>query len=163
MGKAENIKRAKKLKEAKRIKEQEEKIKNGFGPASIELKRRNELKGGIVTINNSPIKYSEVLSVFVSGIINKNDDIEEVRTKYMIASHAWNCSLMRAKDENTFQKGREMVSKFSHKDATAIFDKLTAKWDKEFSDYKRLIADVEIKPTYGINYDLSVATQELPH
>ena len=103
MGKAENIKRAKKLREAKRKRDQDALITAGLGPAGKEIQQRNAQKGIQTQLNQGRVKYSELLKEFVDPIVGDEDDISIVRTKYTFGAHAWNAATLREKSEEVYQ------------------------------------------------------------
>jgi hypothetical protein len=160
MGKAENIKRAKKLKEAKRQREQDALINAGLGPACKVLQKRNANSGIETRLNNGKIKYSELLKEFVHPIMSEADDISIVRTKYVFGAHAWNAATLREKSEEVYQLAKKDISSIlpDLPEIEQLFDEMVKRKQEEFSEFKNIIADFEIKKIRGLNYDLTVAT-----
>lgn len=163
MGKTDNIKRAKKLREAKRKREQDSLIAAGSGPAGIALQKRTALNDGKTIINQGAIKYSELLKAFVHPIITKNDDMAIIKTKYTFGAHAWNAATMREKSEELYQLAKKDFTNISPNvpEAAQLFDEMVKRKQEEFSEYKNIIADFEIKKIHGLDYDLTVATMPL--
>ena len=160
MGKTDNIKRAKKLREAKRKREQDALIAAGLGPAGIALQKRTALNGGETIINQGTIKYSELLKAFVHPIILESDDIAVIKTKYTFGAHAWNAATMREKSEEIYQLAKKDFTSISPNapEVGQLFDEMAKCKQEEFSEYKNIIADFEIKKIRGLDYDLTVAT-----
>jgi len=160
MGKTDNIKRAKKLREAKRKREQDALIAAGLGPAGIALQKRTALNGGETKINQAKVKYSELLKAFVHPIVAKNDDITIIKTKYTFGAHAWNAATMREKSEEAYQLAKKDFINISPNvpEVGQLFDEMVKRKQDEFSEYKNIIADFEIKKIRGLDYDLTVAT-----
>ena len=158
MGKAENIKRAKRLKEAKRKREQDELIARGLGSAGIELRKRASLNGGKVITNESKIKYSDLIFAFVDPIIVENDSIATIKTKYTFGIHAWNASIMKEKSENHYQSAKKAFTDLAPNLAALgyLFDDMAKQKQEKFSEYTDLIIDFEIKPLGENDYDLAV-------
>ncbi|MBA3985990.1 MAG: hypothetical protein H0X63_05325 [Flavobacteriales bacterium] len=163
MGKAENIKRAKRLKEAKRKREQDALIVAGLGPASKTMQERNAKKDIETSLNNGKVKYSELLKEFVHPIVGEQDDISIVRTKYVFGAHAWNAATLREKSEEVYQLAKKDFTKIMPEvpEIEQLFDELVKRKQEEFSEYKNIIADFEIKKIRGLDYDLTVATTPL--
>ncbi len=160
MGKADNIKRAKKLKAAKTKREQDALIAAGLGPAGISLQKRNALNGWEARINQSQVKYSELLKKFVHPIVNRNDDINIIKTKYTFGAHAWNAAAIREKSEELYQSAKKDVAAViaDVPEIGQLFEEMVNRKQEEFSAYKNIIADFEIKKLRGADYDLTVAT-----
>ena len=160
MGKTENIKRAKRLREAKRKREQDALIAAGAGTAGIALQKRTALNGGETIINESKIKYSELLKAFVHPIVGVNDDITIIKTKYTFGAHAWNAATIREKNEELYQLAKKNLSTIMPGDPeiTQLFEEMVKRKQEEFSEFKNIIADFEIKKIRGLDYDLTVAT-----
>ncbi len=163
MGKADNIKRAKRLKEAKRKREQDALIAAGFGPASKVLQLRNANSGIETRLNNGKIKYSELLKELVQPIVSETDDITIVRTKYTFGAHAWNAATLREKSEEIYQLAKKDISSIMPDipEIEQLFDEMVKRKQEEFSEFKNIIADFEIKKIRGLDYDLTVATTPL--
>ncbi|MFO0477954.1 MAG: hypothetical protein ACK50L_04125 [Bacteroidota bacterium] len=163
MGKADNIKRAKKLKEAKRKREQDALIAAGLGPASKALLERNTNTGVETRLNTGKIKYSELLKEFVHPIVSETDDISIVRTKYTFGAHAWNAATLREKSEEVYQLTKKDISSImpDTPEIEQLFDEMVKRKQEEFSEFKSIIADFEIKKIRGLDYDLTVATTPL--
>lgn len=163
MGKADNIKRAKKLKEAKRKREQDALIAAGLGPAAKTLKQRNAEKGITTVINQGKVKYSELLKAFVSPMIDETDDISIVRTKYMFGAFFWNAAILKSQSEELFLKAKSDVMELTPDipETEPLFDEMVKIKLTDFGEFTNIIADLEIKKTRGIDYDLTVATTPL--
>jgi hypothetical protein len=163
MGKPENRKRAKRLKEAKRKREQDALINAGLGPASKTLQERSAKNGIETQLNNGKVKYSELLKEFVHPIVSETDDISIVRTKYTFGAHAWNAATLREKSEEVYQLAKkDMVNIMPNvPELEQLFDEMAKRKQEEFSEYKNIIADFEIKKIRGLDYDLTVATTTL--
>lgn len=163
MGKTDNIKRAKKLKEAKRKREQDALLSTGSGPAGTVLQKRTIINGGQIKINHEKVKYSQLLKEFVHPIISATDDIAVIKTKYTFGAHAWNAATMREKSEELYQLAKKDFTKIAPNvpEIGQLFDEMVKRKQEEFSQYKNIIADFEIKKIYGLDYDLTVATMPL--
>ena len=159
MGKADNIKRAKKLKEAKRKREQDALFASGLGPAAQTLKQRNDGKGIITTINQGKVKYSEVLKAFVSPIIDELDDISIVRSKYMLGAFAWNAAILKGENEESFKLAKKEILELTPEipEIEPLFDEMVTTKLEDFGEFTFIIADFEIKKMRGIDYELTVA------
>jgi hypothetical protein len=163
MGKAENIKRAKRLKEAKRKREQDALIAAGLGPAGKSLQQRN-LNNGIETqLNTSKIKYSELLKEFVHPIVKHSDDIGIIKTKYIFGSFAWNAAIIKGKNHEDYltAKKNALLPIGQIPEAEQLFDEMVKRKEEEFTEYQNIIMDIEIKKISGLDYDLTVATTPL--
>lgn len=163
MGKADNIKRARKLKEAKRKREQDALTAAGLGPAGKALHIRNAKNGIETRLNNGKVKYSELLKEFVHPLVSKDDDISIVKTKYTFGAHAWNMATLREKSEEIYQLAKKDISSLMPgvPEIELLFDEMVKRKQEVFSDYKNIIADFEIKKISGVDYDLTVATTPL--
>lgn len=163
MGKADNIKRAKKLKEAKRKREQDAIIAAGLGPASKILQERNAKNGIEMRFNNGKVKYSELLKEFVHPIIEKQDNISIVRTKYIFGAQAWNAATLKEKSEDIYLLAKkDLIDILSAgPEIEQLFEEMVKRKQEEFAEYKSIIADFEIKNLKGLDYDLTVATTSL--
>ncbi len=160
MGKADNLKRAKKLKEAKRKRENDALLAAGYSPSAIAVKRRSTLNGDETIINQGQIKYSKLLESFVEPIMSNDDDIATVKAKYTFGALVWNAATMRELSEEAFQ-----VAKVEHANIVQnnpglakLFDEMTKRKQEEFSEYKSIIAEFDIRKIRGVDYDLTVAT-----
>lgn len=160
MGKADNIKRAKKLKEAKRKREQDALITAGLGPAGIALQKRTALNGGQTKINQSVVKYSELLKAFVHPIISESDDIAVIKTKYTFGAHVWNAAIIREKSEELYQSAKKDFTKIAPNapEIEQLFEEMAKRKEEKFSEYKNIIADFEITKIRGLDYDLTIIT-----
>ena len=160
MGKTDNIKRAKRLKEAKRKREQDALIAAGLGPAGLAVQKRTALNGGKTVVNQGTIKYSELLKAFVHPIVLESDDIAVIKTKYTFGSLAWNAAVMREKSEEIYQLAKNDFTNITPNfpETEQLFYEMVKRKQEEFSKYKNIIADFEIKKIKGLDYDLTVAT-----
>jgi hypothetical protein len=163
MEKVDNIKRAKRLKEAKRKREQNALIASGIGPASKTLQERITKNGIEIRLNNGKVKYSELLKEFVNPIISHEDDISIVRTKCVFGAQAWNAAIFREKNEDVYQLAKSDIIKImpDMPEIEQLFDEFVKRKQEEFSEFKNIIADFEIKKIRGLDYDLTVATTPL--
>jgi len=159
MGKNDNIKRAKKLREAKRKRERIETIASDNGPAKEELQERIEAKGGKPELNSGKIKYSDLLKSFVEPILDDDDPIEIVKTKYLFAIVAWNAAITKEFSEEEYLLEKENIFKIIAEvpDGKLLFEGLIKRKQEEFSEYKNIIVDFEIKKISGPDYELIVA------
>jgi hypothetical protein len=160
MGKADNIKRAKKIKEAKRKREQDAIIAAAEGPAGQVMRSRIVKNGFKTKLNDEPVKYSELLKLFVQPIIMNTDNFSIIRTKYLFAVHVWNTVIMRERSEDLYQMAKKDLLKLSgnQTDFEELFNEMEKRKKEEFNEFKNIIADMEIKKIRGLNYDLTVAT-----
>lgn len=163
MSRSDNIKRAKRLKEAKRKREQDALITASLGPAGKALVQRNVNSEMKTRLNTGKIKYSELLKEFVHPILSETDDISIVRTKYTFGAHAWNAATLREKSEEVYQLAKKDISSKMPNipEIEQLFDEMVKRKQEEFSEFKSIIADFEIKKIRGLDYDLSVATTPL--
>ncbi len=163
MGRNNNIKRAKRLKEAKRKRELEALISSGNGPGAEEIRKRSESKGGLVLPNDTKIKYSELLKSFVYPLLESQDKIDIIKTKYTIGATIWNAALMREKSEEAFQLSRKkFISGIPEwPEFELLFDTMVKRKQEEFAEYKNIIVDFEIIQMRGLDYELSVATSTM--
>ena len=160
MGKADNIKRAKRLKEAKRKREQDALIASGLGPAGKTLQERSTKNGYVTQLNNGKVKYSELLKEFVHPIVNDQDDISSLRTKYTIGAHAWNAATLKEKREEVYQLAKKDFIKIMSDvpEIEELFNEMVKRKQEEFAEFKNIIVDFEIKKHRGVDYELTVAT-----
>lgn len=160
MGKKNNIKRAKRLTEAKRKRELDDSIASGNGPGSKEIKKRVESKGGEVRLNKEKTRYSELLKSFVKPLLENNDSIEIIRNKFTLGSTIWNAATLREKNEEAFLSARNrlVTAINSIPNFEILFDEMVKRKQDEFSEYKNIILDFEIKKLKGLDYELSIAT-----
>lgn len=163
MGKTDNIKRAKKLKEAKRKRDQDALIATGSGSAGKALQERNAKKGIETQLNNGRVKYSDLLKEFVHHIVSPEDDISIIRTKYTFGAHAWNAATMREKSEDVYQMAKKDIQQIipDFPEIEQLFDELAKRKQDEFSEFKNIIVDFEIKKIRGLDYNLTVSTTPL--
>lgn len=163
MGKTDNIKRAKRLKEAKRKREQDALIAAGLGPAGKALQQRNINSGIETQLNTGKIKYSELLKEFVHPIVSETNDISILKIKYIFGAHAWNAATLREKSEDVYQLAKKDISLImpDTPEIEQLFDEMVKRKQEEFSEFKNIIADFEIKKIRGLDYDLTVATTTL--
>ena len=115
-----------------------------------------------ITLENIA-KYSELLKEFVHPIVSEADDISIVRTKYVFGAHAWNAAIMREKSEEVYQLAKKDISSIMPDvpEIEQLFDEMAKRKQEEFSEFKNIIADFEIKKIRGLDYDLTVATTPL--
>jgi hypothetical protein len=160
MGKADNIKRAKKLKDAKRKREQIAMIAAGHGPASQTLQKRISDSGSQIIANTGKIKYSELLTDFIQPILTNSDDIETIKTKLKISVLAWNTSMQMKNDGEVYKfVKQDVLSKMDDPlKSYKMFDKMIARKNQMFIEFTNLITDFEIRKIRGFDYDLTVAT-----
>ena len=106
---------------------------------------------------------SELLKEFVYPILSETDDISIVRTKYTFGAHAWNAATLREKSEEVYQLAKKDISSKMPNipEIEQLFDEMVKRKQEEFSEFKSIIADFEIKKIRGLDYDLSVATTPL--
>lgn len=163
MGKADNIKRARKLKQAKRKREQNALIAAGLSPAGKTLMERNGRNGFKTIVNSGKIKYSELLKEFVQPIVTEEDDISIIKRKYTFGAYVWNAATVKEKNEEAYHLAKKDISKLIPGDMhiEVLFDEMVKRKQEEFSQYKNIIADFEIKKIDGPDYDLTVATLPL--
>lgn len=163
MGKAENIKRAKRLKDAKRKREQDALLAAGIGPSGIAIQKRAALAGDKIIINRDKVKYSELLTKLVYPILSATDDINLVKTKYIFALHAWNAAVMKEKSDKLYQLAKKEFTAVMPgvPELEELFEEMVKRKEDEFAAYKNIIADLEIKKIRGIDYDVTVATMPL--
>ncbi len=164
MGKADNLKRAKRLKEAKRKRENDALLAAGYRPSAIAVKRRTALNGDEMILNQGAIKYSKLLELFVEPIILEDDDITTIKSKYTFGALVWNAATLRERSEEAFQSAKIKHANIVQNDPTfaKLFDVMTKRKEEEFSEYKNIIADFDIKKIRGVDYDLTVATIPFP-
>ena len=160
MGKAANIKRAKRLKDAKRKREQDALLAAGIGPSGVVIQKRAALAGDKITINQDKVKYSELLTELVTPILSAMDDINVVKVKYIFAVHAWNAAVMKAKNGKFYQSAKnELVAIIPDvPEIGELFDEMVKRKEDEFPTYKNIIVDFEIRKIRGIDYNVTVAT-----
>jgi 16S rRNA C1402 N4-methylase RsmH len=96
----------------------------------------------------------------VHPIVGVNDDITIIKTKYTFGAQAWNAATMREKSEELYQLAKKDVSAImpGSTEITQLFEEMVKRKQKEFSAFKNIIADFEIKKIRGFDYDLTVAT-----
>jgi len=160
MGKAKNIKRAKKLKETKRKREQDTLISAGLGPASKVMKERNAKNKIEIKLNDSKVKYSELLKAFAHPIVDKSDSISIIKTKYLMCIYAWNAAVLQERSEELYLLAKKDLSSIilNNPEIEQLFDEMVKLKQEEFSEFKNIIVDFEIKKITGLDYDLTVAT-----
>ncbi len=160
MGRNDNIKRAKKLKEAKRKREQEAMIDSGQGPAQSEIKKRVTSQGAEVRLNKSPVKYSNLLKDFAEPFLEKEDSINDLKTKLFFGIHVWNAAIMKERNNEVYLKLRHDTLSVLRdiQEGEKVFDNMVKRKEDKFAEYKNFIVDFEIKKMKGVDYELSVAT-----
>ena len=128
-----------------------------------EIKKRVGLNGEKLILNQDKIKYSELFKSFVHPLIGKNDQIGIIKTKYTFGATVWNAATMRELSEEAFLLSKkELVSMIPGiPEVELLFDDMVKRKQEEFSDYKNLIVDFEIKKISGLDYDLTVVTTPL--
>jgi hypothetical protein len=143
MGKAENIKRAKKLKEAKRKREVEALMAQGLGPAGKVLQQKSKELGVETQLNMSGVKYSDLLKEFVEPTIEKTDGVSDLKTKLAFGILAWNAAIMGEKDEKYILNTKDELSKLTP--------------NNNGIQFKGIIEHFELRKIKGGDYDLTVA------
>ena len=160
MGRNDNIKRAKKLKEAKRKREQEVMIDSGQGPAQSEMKKRVTSQGAEVRLNTNPVKYSNLLKEYAEPMLQDDDSVSDLKTKFFFGIQMWNAAVMKERNEEVYLKLRhEIMSVIKDiPEGEKVFDDLMKRKQDKFAEYKNFIVDFEIKKIRGMDFELSVAT-----
>ncbi len=163
MGKAENIKRAKKLKEAKRQREQIGSSAAGLGPSSRIVQERSAKNGARVVLNQSAVKYSALLKEFMTPIIGLDDDLSMLRVKFTFGLFAWNAATVRAQSEQGYLLARKesMQAMPDVPGKEELFDEMVEHKQELFSAYENVITDFELTKKRGHDYHLTVATTPL--
>lgn len=163
MGKAENIKRARRLKAAKKKREEDAIMSSGLSPAGKTLFKRHQATGVKSIPNTSNVKYSQILADFVDPIVDEMDDINIIRGKYALAVQAWNAATLREKSEETYRLAKkEFISLMENKHELAqLFDEMVKQKQDEFLKYKFIIKDFRLTKIRGLDYDLSVVVVPL--
>jgi len=163
MGKAENIKRAKKLKEAKRQREQGASIAAGLGSSSRILQERNAKRGVETRLNKDSVKYSELLQEFVDPLLDSQNDSSTVKLKFAFGVHAWNAATVREKSEEAYLLAKREFFKTTPyvPGMEQLFEEMVDRKREKFSEHKNIIVDFEIKKIHGTDYHLTVATAPL--
>lgn len=162
MGKANKLKRIRRLKEVKLKREQELLADSGLDPASVELRKRAETAGLIVRNNQSEIKYSELLGYFVHPFIGEVEDFDIIRTIHAMGIAAWNAAIMKDKSEENYLRAKKELDSVIPKipEIELIFEEMMQRKQDEFSEYKNIIVDFEIKKISETDYHLSVGTTQ---
>lgn len=160
MGKAENIKRAKRLKEAKRKKEKEAMLMSGITSVSKILKKRFEKKGFLVEYNTREIKYSELLKEFVDPIISEDDDLSIIQMKYTFGAQAWNSAILKEKSEERYQLAKKEFLDLTSdtEEFQYLFDQMVIRKQEEYSEYKKIFVDCNVVEMRDLDYRISVVT-----
>ena len=165
MGKADNIKRAKKLKEAKRLREKDAALQAGLNPADIALQKRTVLNGGEIIPNQTGIKYSELLQTFAVPILDGTEDLAMLKEKLSFCVLAWNAAIWREESEKKYQAMKKDVLKNPQvgKDIGLLLEEMVKIKKKKFSQYRKVIVDFEVKKKGSGAFHLSVGTELFEH
>ena len=161
MGKADNLKRAKKLKEAKREREMGVSKPSAIDPASSALKKRLEASGNKVVPYNGEVKYSDVLDDFATPLLEDDDSTDQLKVKLTFCVFAWNIGLLKQKgDDKAYQDGIDAMPSFILKspESKDFFYKMVQRKLDFFGDYKRMIIDFEVRPASENENYITVAT-----
>ncbi len=163
MGKAENIKRAKKLKEAKKQRELQQSNNIQIEKTYEKIRYRSEKEGFKVKINEAKFKYSEIIEQFLQPMINDDDDLTILKSKYSFGAIVWNSVVFRHRSELEFQNARKNVCSVMPdvKDLERMFDEMAVRKEKHFGKYKFMVADFEITPQGKSGFHLTVAVTEI--
>ncbi|MDP3914725.1 MAG: hypothetical protein Q8R96_13415 [Bacteroidota bacterium] len=163
MGKAENIKRAKKIKEAKKRRELATSgiinVKNSYE----KIMKRSEMNGIEIRLNQGKFKYSDIIEQFLQPMISDDDDLAMLKSKYSLGAIIWNSVVFRHKDELEFQNARKKVCSLTPdiERFEKIFDEMVKRKEKYFGKYKFMLADFEITPQGQSDFHLTVAVTEI--
>lgn len=127
------------------------------------LQQRNANNGIETKLNNGKIKYSDLLKEFVHPIMSETDDISIVRKKYAFGVLTWNAATLKEKSEEIYQNSKSDISSImpDTPEIEQLFDEMVKRKQEEFSEFKSIIVDFEIRKTRGLDYDLTVATTPL--
>jgi len=170
MGKKERIKRQKRLK-AEKLKIQKRKQQN-IVYDEIVAEATQQLKTNLnpdykIRSTPGPIKYSEVLTDFVSPLLEiygkGGKDIESIKHIYRLGILAWNLvGLKRAKDQKKYlEEINEMHDKLEEVDIARIQMLMTRKEDV-FSEFKVIYVSFEIVDKNG-DIGISTAVVDVNH
>ena len=102
MGKADNIRRAKKLKEAKRKREMDALPFVDLGPAAKAMVKRKTREGATMRQNNGEILYSNLLYQYLTPILSDDDEFELFKVKIVFGIFTWNAAILREKNEEAY-------------------------------------------------------------
>lgn len=154
MGKADNIKRARKLKEAKKQRERETLRAEGHDTGSIEIQKRAETK---VQLNETGAQYSQLLEEFAQPLLETGDTAEVLKSKYNLAVLAWNAALKKEDDEAGYQQLKtNLLAKPGFARFANWFEEMVTRKAEKFADHKQVIADFAVKKVKD-KYQLTVA------
>jgi len=148
LGKTDNIKRAKRLKEAKRKREQD-----------ITLRQRtiNDSESGVIIQNKNKVKYSELLTSFVSYIIDEEDSFEIIKLKYFLAMNAWNLSVIKEFKPDMYDEiKRDIYPMIEKETGIELLEEMKQYKNDEYSEYKVLFESFDIKKIRGFEYNVTV-------
>lgn len=161
MGKADNIRRAKKLKEAKRQRELEMQFpKNGNKDLQTIFNRN---KGDRMNLfNDSEIKFSGIILEFLKPYLWVEDTENVTKLKIAIGIFAWNFSV----EEQLGIANEEVVSEFGSllvqvESGQEMFDDLLIRKKTNFSEYEFVVSDFIIGKASKGQVQLSVAVSVL--
>ncbi len=160
MGKAENIKRAKKLREAKRIREQIALVEQGLGPAAKALQEKSAKEGVETQLNLSGVKYSELLKYYIEPLMSKTDNISDVKLNLSFGVLVWNAAIMGEKDEKHIQSAKDEIFEVMPDNLKILhlFDDMIKRKQEKFKEFKNIIVNFELRKINKVDYDLTVAT-----
>lgn len=162
MGKAENVKRAKKLKEAKRRHEQELLKPSIHDQLKSLISNSTKPHEPVITIDDNA-KNTGLLDSFVNSIIIEGDESDIIKTKYFFAIRAWNAALIKEKSEEIYQTILKDILKITSgsPEMELLFDELVLRKQAEFTQHKNLFVDFKFVKLNEINYDIRVSTAPL--
>jgi hypothetical protein len=163
MGKAENIKRAKKIKEAKKRREMETSGNIHVENPYEKIRKRSEMNGFRIKLNDGKFKYSDIIEQFLQPMISDDDDLAMLKSKYSFGAIIWNSVVFRHKDELEFQNARKKVCSLTPdiEGFEKIFDEMVKRKEKYFSKYKFMLADFDITRQGQSDFHLTVAVTEI--
>lgn len=162
---SKRITRAQRTLAEKQKREQNILIAKGLGPAGLEINKRAELTGSIVQPNENRVKYSQLLTAFVTPYLDSDDSLNDLKIKFTQAAKAWNTAIINDLTDEQFTEIQPKTKKLRinpliltpHK----LSEELLKRKTEKFAEFIDLFADFEIAKLENGDYDVTVATVSL--
>jgi hypothetical protein len=165
MNPSKRMTRAQRTLAEKQKQEQNKLIAKGLGSAGLELNKRVGMSGNIIQTNEHKVKYSQLLSSFVTPYLDYNDSISDLKVKFTQAANAWNSAILNELNEEEFATIQPKTENLRinplvltpHDLMTDFLKRKTAK----FAGFNDLFVDFEIAKLENGDYDVTVVTISL--
>ena len=130
----------------------------GLMPYAHTLKMRNTQNGMGTILNEATVKFSDLLKQFVFPALTMDDDLGALQAKFFFGLNAWNAAVVKEKDEKKYQLLKKEFLYIVQNDPAAnqLYDEMVQAKKEDFSMYKNMFVDLEIKQIEDSGFDLSV-------